>query len=354
MSAAVFAISDRARAHSNQIASVGDFTLAAAAESSRDAQSVFTDPACTLYCLDLVQQRAIFVTTPPSIDLHASPFLYQAQFQHAQRVIAVPFEEVLAANEDSSAAAPHVAFLYSVGRCGSTLLGRALHALPDVICLAEPDAPIHCIGAPDSKRASELLLACVRLLCKSGPHKRASHFVIKLRHVGIKLGRELQQQYPTSRGLFVYRNATEFVQSALRAFHPLPPSLHEYHQDPIRFTTRQWLSVMQHYLTVYRSGATLCALRYEDLLLNPQQTFAAICRHYGLAGVDHEKTAAIFGLDSQAGSNLARENLAHRSIRELGTPQQIEQQVRDTLASHPELNRPDFIAPGALPISAAH
>lgn len=345
MSATVFVIKGRQREHANQFASVADFSLET--EASIDVQSVLEDPLSTLYCLDLAQQRAIFVKTSPSVDLYDAPFLYQAQFQHAERVITVALSDLLAASENDSTAAPDVAFLYSVGRCGSTLLGRALHAIPEVICIAEPEAPIGCALAPAIAEQPELLRACIRWQCKPGTTKRASRYVIKLRHVGIKLGVQLQRVFPDSRALFVYRNAADFVQSSLRAFHPLPPSFRAYHEDPIRFTAGQWLSVMKQYLSLQRSGATVRAVRYEDLNRAPQQIFAAICSFYGLAA-DRAKTDEILAVDSQAGSNLARENLAHKSILELGSPAVIEQKVRDFLVPHVELDRPDVIVPGML------
>jgi hypothetical protein len=346
MPASVFAIAHRHREHENQIAGPGDFTLMA--EGERDVFRVLGDPACSLYCLDPATQRALFVETPPGIELHEAPFLYQAQFQHAQRIIAIAYEELIPAAAEYRAAASDVAFLYSVGRSGSTLLGRALHSLPDVICVAEPDAPISCIAPSLTTQGSELLKTCIGLLCRPDPRKRASHHVIKLRHLGIKLAGALHQLYPASRALFVYRNAIDFVQSTLRAFHPLPPQIRDYHQDPVRYVAKAWQSMMQQYLALHRSGVAISALRYEDLNREPQKALAAVARWYRLPALDLATTSGVFAVDAQAGSNLSRESLRRKSIDEFGSAAQLAEKVRETLANHQEINQPDLVLPGTL------
>lgn len=345
MTATVFAIASRHREHENQLVDVSDFELIA--EGSCDAQRVLEDPACTLYCLDAAKQRALFVETPPHIELSDAPFLYQAQFQHARRAVAITYADLLAAAAQREEPPAGLGFIYSVGRSGSTLLGRALHDQAGVQVLAEPDALTQLIAAPPDT-PPELLSACVRLLCKPRPGKRASHHVIKFRHQGIKLGGALQERFPSARAVFIYRGAIEMVRSSLRAFHPLPLAFREYHQDPVRFMTRQWLSVMQHYLKLYRSGVAIRAVHYADLIADPQRLFAAICAWYGLEAPDGAVLDATIAADAQAGSNLSRENLSRRSIEELGSSAAIADQVRDTLASHPEINRPDFVVPGTL------
>lgn len=345
MQAIAFAIADRHREHDNQVVKSGDFTLVQ--EGACDVRRVLDDPSCTLYCLDPEKRQALFVETPPHLELYDAPFLYQAQFQNARRVFAITYEDLRAATDERADPPAGLGLLYSVGRCGSTLLGRALHALPGVHSLAEPDVLTQCIGAPPDE-AQVLLKSCVRALCRPGGRERAPYYVLKLRHLGIKLGGVFPRVFPDSRALFVYRNAVDMVVSSLRAFHPQLLPYPEYRADPVRFVARQWLSVMQHYLKLHRSGVLIRAVRYEDLIQSPQELFAAICSHYGLAIPAFSAVEAIFSADAQAGSNLSRENLGRTSLREIGTDEEIAQRVRDTLAGHPELSRPDAVVPGTL------
>src|SRR4051794_6219589 len=55
-----------------------------------DARVVVEHPTISLYCVDHAQQRAIFVETPPEVNLAQAPFYFQAQYDTAQRLIAVP------------------------------------------------------------------------------------------------------------------------------------------------------------------------------------------------------------------------------------------------------------------------
>lgn len=347
MQATVFAIASRHREHENQGVSSSDFTLLP--EGTADVRRVLDDPDCTLYCLDPERRQALFVETPPELDLYDAPFLYQAQFQNARRAFAIAYEDLRAATEERAGSPAGLGILYSVGRSGSTLLGRALHALPGVQSLAEPDALIQCISAPPDE-AQALLRSCVRALCRPGGRKRASNYVLKMRHLGIKLGSVFPQVFPESRALFIYRNAVDMVTSSLRAFHSQLLAYPEYRADPVRFAARQWLSVMQHYLKLHRGGVPIRAVRYEDLIQSPRDLFPAICRYYGLPVPAFSAVEAIFAADAQAGSNLSRENLGRKSLRELGTDEEITQKVRDTLAGHPELSRSDVVVPGTLSV----
>jgi hypothetical protein len=80
------------------------------------------------YCFDLRARNLVCVSTP---DISAAVFFYQAQREHARSVIQVPFES-LPPGPDSPA------LIFSVGRCGSTLLVKALQAA-GIRAVSEPD-----------------------------------------------------------------------------------------------------------------------------------------------------------------------------------------------------------------------
>lgn len=102
-----------------------DFSLEAgrAVDSSR-----MFDPDVSPYCFDLANRALLCVSTP---DISGATFFYQAQRQHARSVIQVPFDS-LPEETDSPA------LIFSIGRCGSTLLVRALQAA-GVRTVSEPD-----------------------------------------------------------------------------------------------------------------------------------------------------------------------------------------------------------------------
>src|SRR6266536_5789647 len=58
---------------------------------SIDPHVVLEQPTVSLYCLDHAKARALFVDTPPAVDLLQAPFYFIAQYEAAQRFIAVPY-----------------------------------------------------------------------------------------------------------------------------------------------------------------------------------------------------------------------------------------------------------------------
>jgi len=97
------------------ISGPGDFILGAGRPV--DSSRMF-EPDVSPYCFDLANRSLLCVSTP---DISAATFFYQAQRQYARSVIKVPFESLPA-----GPASP--VLIFSIGRCGSTLLVRALQA----------------------------------------------------------------------------------------------------------------------------------------------------------------------------------------------------------------------------------
>jgi hypothetical protein len=86
------------------------------------------EPDMSPYCFDLADRSLLCVSTP---DISRATFFYQAQRQYARSVLKVPFESL-----PDGPASP--ALIFSIGRCGSTLLVRALEAA-GMRAVSEPD-----------------------------------------------------------------------------------------------------------------------------------------------------------------------------------------------------------------------
>lgn len=90
-------------------------------------------------------RRLIFVlvnknTTKQQI-LNA-PFIYEALRKNAEEVVSIPAEHMqtyMQHVDPQKAAFNHIGVLFSTGRCGSTLLTKALSLLPNLVALQEPD-----------------------------------------------------------------------------------------------------------------------------------------------------------------------------------------------------------------------
>jgi len=86
------------------------------------------DPDVSPYCFDLAARSLVCVSTP---DLSDAVFFYRAQREHARSVIKIPFASL-------ATGPPSPTLIFSIGRCGSTLLVKALRAA-GVRAVSEPD-----------------------------------------------------------------------------------------------------------------------------------------------------------------------------------------------------------------------
>lgn len=190
------------------------------------AEVVLNTPNVTLYCLDKQKNRFIFTQADPTVDLTQHPFFFQAQFEHAQRLIAVPFESLHKLTENLEVSAEQFVFLYSVGRCGSTLLSEVFNQFDNVVSLSEPDIFTQLlIMRPENGQNDSffrrLLRTSLLALMKPMPPKRPTHYVIKFRSYGVELADLIADLFPEAHHLFMYRNAEDWARSTARAFQKL-------------------------------------------------------------------------------------------------------------------------------------
>ena len=338
---------------------------------------VVNNPNISLYCLDLQNQRAIFVETPSDIDLSQAPFFYQIQYNYAQKLIAVPLEELhLLANDVKPI--EQLIVIYSVGRCGSTLLSKVFNQVDTVLSLSEPDIFSQIVGLRNVDRSNdeeivELLKACIHLLGKSTVQGDFSCIAIKLRSFAIELGDLIYRAFPNSKNIFLYRNAEDVVKSSIRSFvflgKMLPaikdnidfysrfiPLLKDYSDDIDYLDSRAidiyiiaWLSVMQKYLLMHQYGITTCAVRYEDLVKHPHDIISLLFEKCDLPLEKVKNTYKVFQSDSQTGSNLSRENTRNNEPDRVDILDlDILKKTENLLKKHPVIKTSSFIVPNTL------
>lgn len=123
------------RSKSATPARLNDFDYAEAGTAS--PKRFLTDPTLTLYCIDEESKKAILVQTPGDVNVYNHPFLYQAQYEYTKALFVLPFDTLPALAETLTE--PKLVLLYSLGRCGSTLLSNAFGKLDSVLSLSEPE-----------------------------------------------------------------------------------------------------------------------------------------------------------------------------------------------------------------------
>src|SRR5215213_1852951 len=144
------------------------------------------------------------------------------QYEHAQRLIAVPYDTFRQLAR-TLPEVKHLIMIYMTGRCGSTLLSHIFNALNTVLSFSEPDVATHFVHLRSvycSRRAElrELLDSTVRFLFKPTTFKTASTFALKIRNEGSQIMDLYRETFPQVKSLFLYRDALSFVTSYYRIF----------------------------------------------------------------------------------------------------------------------------------------
>jgi hypothetical protein len=373
MNTQILHIQSKNRTPANTVVKLEDFDYKEG--ENIDPLTIVQNPNISLYCLDPQNQRAIFVETPLDIDLSQAPFYYLAQYEHAQKLIAVPLEELpLLVNHIEPI--EQLIMIYSVGRCGSTLLSKVLNQVDTVLSLSEPDVFSQIVGMRNADKSNDeqiigLLKACIYLQSKPTPQGKFSCSAIKLRSFAIALGDLIYRAFPDAKSIFLYRNAEDVIKSSIRSFvflsNLLPkikenigfysrfiPLLKDYADDidfedsrAIDIYTILWLSVMQNYLSLHKQGIITCALRYEDLVAQPQQIVSSLFQQCGLPITEVENACTTFSSDSQSGSNLSRENTRKNETEQLDNSE-IREKIDKLLKKHSAIKTSGFIVPGTL------
>jgi hypothetical protein len=372
----ILEIQQKIKAHPNSPASLEDFAYARGEHI--EAEIILRSPCISLYCVDDKQRLAIFVQTPESVDLTPSPFYYQAQYAHAQRLLAISYGTLHHLAAQLPAGDLPLVLLYSVGRTGSTLLSKAFGALGTVYSLSEPDIYTQAVrlrlaagGARDDE-VRALLASSTRLLLAPAAHRGAAVGVLKFRSPCIEIADLLGQAFPQARNLFLYRDLAAWLPSAaamfgifeedaaqqlpglITAFAGRTPLLAARLQEPgepptaVEFVALLWLAVVQRYLAQQRAGAWY-ALRYEDLVAQPAQTLQEVLAFVGLPPHLVDSALQAYAQDAQEGTGLSRAALRGRARREL--TEQEKEQVREVVQRY-FLAGPDRSIPAQIASSA--
>ena len=176
------------------ISQATDFVL----EAGRpvDGSRMF-DPDVSPYCFDLDERKLFCVSTP---DIGGATFFYQSQRQCAQSVIKVPFDAL-----PEAAVSPTL--IFSIGRCGSTLLHKAFEAA-GVRAVSEPD---YFTQAALLKPHDEELRSVIARVTQLLPYA-----VIKLRAECCNAPVLIAGGFRAPKVMFVLRDAIDWAASARR------------------------------------------------------------------------------------------------------------------------------------------
>ncbi|MEK8015801.1 MAG: sulfotransferase [Candidatus Parabeggiatoa sp.] len=369
MNAQILNIESKRRQNPMMYKSPTDFALSNGGMIS--AQVIIENPNISLYCLDVENQRALFVETHADADLFEAPFYYQAQYENAIGLFAVSYETLHQLANDICFDSKRLILIYSVGRCGSTLLSSALNQVENLISFSEPDILNQLVeirhSYGDNADVNELLQSCIKILCKSSKSDSLPlTWSIKVRRLDIEIADLMFKNFPDAKAIFLYRDAETWVKSAFRAFltpddlnstglaklqtdlEPLVPLIAKYSAEEskslsaVEILTLTWLSVMERYFILYQQNFAMFTVRYRELITNSQQVLKEIFEYCGIPTTDFTEVLKVLKKDSQEGTVFSRENVIKKSVK---LPENYLSEMWQILQAHPTIQSPHFIAP---------
>ncbi|HET6212353.1 MAG TPA: hypothetical protein VFE14_05715 [Micromonosporaceae bacterium] len=330
MSARLLVIDDKVRPYPMSLVSAEHFRYHQAGTAEA---GIVESPEYSLYCLEPDRREAIFVRVPAGVDPVRAPFYFQAQYEAAQALVAVPYRALHDLADRVRMDAANLILVYSTGRCGSTLVSRAFAGAEGVRSLSEPDVFTQLIalretGRCDTAELSELLRSCARLVC--GGQQRVA---VKFRSFVVELAEVFHRHYPAAKNVFLYRGGYAWSRSTMRAFGAreaetdaqraavqdrlgtLLPLLAAYRAGkgrlltPVEAMACHWVQLMECGLALHRRGIPVFTARYEELRTAPRETLRAMFVHCGLPALSGPVLDRVLAEDSQAGSSVGRDEV---------------------------------------------
>ena len=189
-----------------------------------DPHIVLEKSNLSLYCLDHANQRAFFVETSPDVDLlQAHPFYFIAQYENAQKLIAVPYDTLHALAKKVEVDPQRVILFYSTGRCGSTLISKVMNLNPSIVSFSEPDVfsqlvMIRTAGQSTDAEIASLLYDSIMIMSSNAQKQGYQFYAFKFRSYVLSVSDLLYQTVPQAKILFMYRNVLTWAYSFSHAF----------------------------------------------------------------------------------------------------------------------------------------
>lgn len=264
----------------------------------------------TPYWIDFRGRRLFLARHDPARD-GERPFFYMAQREFADAVLDVGFSYLRRTYDPERAAQARPLFVFSVGRCGSTLLSRLLEA-GGYRAYSEPDVFSQWSGIrAASKRTLELTLG-FSLDCLE---RRAGGLpvAVKLRSSSSFAYGEIAATFPKARSLFLFRSPRAWARSWVVALESDAAQL-----------VRRLAGSVDALERAQASGHDHRVLWYEDLCRDPGRALADIAGA-GTGAADAAAFAGVMAEDSQRGTALAADELRARRAEDAArTEAQVE------------------------------
>jgi hypothetical protein len=259
------------------IASPGDFVLRPSAD---DAHSRTLFP----YCIDFLRSRVLYIADLDAEAVQGAPFYYLYLRRHARRVLSVP---IAAGGEGDDPV-----FLFSPGRCGSTLLSHVLFEA-GIASVSEPDFYTQVASWFWSRRSNPLAAryrTAMWAMSRDLVAAVGAAPVVKLRAECARAP-ELFVRNPAAPTLVMFRRFETWSRSTAQAFGASPAK-----------AVQKYMTALKCFAWLRRHSRCLL-VRYEDWLTDPAAAAAGLGNFLGRP-ISPEAVRRAVGSHSQAGTPL--------------------------------------------------
>lgn len=274
-------------------------------------------PEIVPYCINAQTERLLctLVTDVPAA--LAAPFLYQAQYEKAQGIVSIPFERLSELTEGTEC---EPTFVFSIGRCGSTLVSALLKAV-DQRPASEPDvySQIANLGADARALMGQPGVAnLLRHTTLALARVCGRELFVKLRSQCNGIATELMATIPEARCAYMLREPQSWARSRHRTFGDDPATMAHM---------LKW--GVQTYDALVSAGARPALVWYEDVAARPQRALTDLgVAADRVARLTPEAVAAVMSQDAQEGTGISRSDGTTRQLSAEGLRQFIEEWER--------------------------
>jgi glycosyltransferase involved in cell wall biosynthesis len=249
----------------------------------------------SVYAVDWRARQWIMVDVPYSILLNTSVFAYADQYNIAGATKRIPWSTL---TNTTDIPPRKIIPIFSIGRCGSTLLGR-LFTAANCNVLFELDAFTHLGLAadlfPQDGEPRSGIAGLTRELTSHLAEQTSGDdtLVLKMRSQATSLATFFDQQN-TDQVIFLVRNLEDWYQSAARAFPELTGSLAS--------------QLVAHFEAINRAidqGLQVQMVSYENILADPVSQMTTILGY----SPNENAISEIMSVDAQADTAVSKANL---------------------------------------------
>ncbi|TCM17994.1 hypothetical protein EDF56_105342 [Novosphingobium sp. PhB165] len=247
------------------------------------------------YAVDWKRRQLLFTAHPARDFAHGHAFLYQAQREQAKRGVLLSFDALPGLFPDSGV---RPTFLFSIGRCGSTLAADLLDAV-DMASASEPGVYEQFVAG----RRMAWLNRSDRAIVLRATTRALSGFlgeplVVKLRSQCTLAAQEIARA-TQGRCVMILRALEPWAMSTYRAFGKWPDN----RPDELAWRYAKAIKVFH---ALAREGHRPELVWYEDMLRDLSVLLRAVAAGQDLSEAQKQALAATYGRDSQEGLSIGR------------------------------------------------